>query len=259
MTQKLPALFVGHGNPMNAIDSNRFTEAWKRLAKSLPKPKSILAISAHWHSPEIAVTASPKPPTLHDFAGFPPALHRVNYPAPGDPLLARRIQSLLNPLKVTLDSDRGLDHGVWSVLLHLYPAADIPVVQLSLDESKHPSFHFDLGAKLSPLRDEGVLILGTGNLVHNLQAVAWGVDVPEPYAWALRFEENARRLLVAGDFQKLLDYRTLGSDALLSVPTPEHLLPLFYVLATKQANEPISFPVEGFDRAAISMLSVQVG
>lgn len=259
MNQKLPAVFVGHGNPMNAVESNCYTEAWKRIAKSIPKPEAILSISAHWLLPETALTGAAKPPTIHDFAGFPNQLNQMNYPAPGDPRLALRVQKLLSPLKVRLDQKRGLDHGVWSVLSRFYPSADIPVVQLSIDETKPPSFHFDLGTKLATLREEGVLILGSGNLVHNLQAVAWGVDVSEPYDWALRFEENARRLLAAGDYRELVEYKKLGSDALLSVPTPEHFLPLLYVIATREGKEPITFPVEGFDRGAISMLAVQVG
>ena len=259
MTQRLPALFLGHGNPMNAIQTNRYTEAWRRLGESIPRPKSIVSISAHWFVPETAVTAATKPRTMHDFGGFPEELYHIEYPAPGDPQLAQRVQKLLAPLLVRLDKDRGLDHGTWSVLRHVYPSAAIPVIQLSVDETKPASFHFDLGRKLAVLREEGVLILGSGNLVHNLDAVAWGVDHSQPNDWAVRFEEDARRLLVAGTYRTLVEYQALGSDALLSIPSPEHYLPLLYVIAARQGQEPISFPLEGFDRCAISMLAVQVG
>ena len=259
MTRTMPVIFFGHGNPLNAIADNGYTEAWRRIGEQTPRPKAILAISAHWYLPGTGVTVNAKPRTIHDFGGFPPALYQVEYPAPGEPELARRVQRLLAPLDVKLDESWGLDHGTWSVLKHAYPDADIPVVQLGIDETKPAAFHFDVGTKLAPLRDEGVLIVGSGNLVHNLHAYAWGRHSPEPYDWAVRFERTARDLMLAGDFGPLVDYESLGRDASLSIPTPDHYLPLLYVLGCHRKGERILFPVEGVDGGSISMLSVQIG
>jgi 4,5-DOPA dioxygenase extradiol len=259
MAKMLPAIFFGHGNPMNAVASNGYTEAWGRMGQETPRPKAILSISAHWFVPETGVTISTAPKTIHDFGGFPPELYQVQYPAPGDPALARRVQKLLSPLDVTLDNSWGLDHGTWSVLRHVYPAADIPVVQLSIDETKAASFHFEVGKKLAPLRDEGVLIVGSGNLVHNLRTYAWGRHPRDPYDWAVRFEIAAKEMILAGDLKPLVNYETLGTDAALSIPTPDHYLPLLYVLAAGQQGERIRFPVEGVDGGSISMLAVQIG
>jgi len=255
----LPALFFGHGNPMNAITENGYTAAWRRIAESTPRPKAILAISAHWFVPGTGVTLSTAPRTIHDFGGFPAELYHVEYPAPGDPALARRVQRLLSPLNVRSDHSWGLDHGTWSVLRHVYPAADIPVVQLSIDETQPAAFHFAMGEKLAPLREEGVLIIGSGNLVHNLHAYAWGGHARDPYDWAVRFETAARQLMLAGDLAPLVNYERLGPDAALSIPTPDHYLPLLYVLGARQHDDLIRFPVEGVDGGSISMLSVQVG
>ena len=259
MSETLPAIFFGHGNPMNAVLSNSYTEGWRRIGEQTPRPKAILSISAHWYVPGTGVTISPAPRTIHDFGGFPPELYQVQYPAAGDPELARRVQKMLAPLPVSLVDSWGLDHGTWSVLRHLYPDADIPVVQLSIDETKPATFHFELGRKLAPLRDEGVLIVGSGNLVHNLHTYAWGRHMPDPYDWAIRFESKARQMIQAGEYQQLIDYETLGEDAMLSIPTPDHYLPLLYVIATRREGEPVSFPVEGVDGGSISMLAVQVG
>jgi 4,5-DOPA dioxygenase extradiol len=255
----MPVLFIGHGNPMNALQDNNYTRGWRALGASLPAPRAILAVSAHWYLPGTAATAMTEPRTIHDFGGFPRELYGVRYPAPGDPVLARRLQDLLAPTRVSLDEDWGLDHGTWSVLCHLFPRADVPVVQLSLDETQPASFHYELARRLQPLRDEGVLILGSGNLVHNLHTYAWGRHDPAPFDWAVRFEQEARRLILAGDHQPLIAYETLGRDALLSVPTPDHYLPLLYVIALAGPGEPIRFPVEGVDGGSVSMLSVQVG
>jgi 4,5-DOPA dioxygenase extradiol len=259
MARILPAIFFGHGNPMNAVASNGYTEAWRRIGQETPRPKAILSISAHWFVPETGVTISTAPKTIHDFGGFPSELYQVQYPAPGDAALARRVQKLLSPLEVKLDNSWGLDHGTWSVLRHVYPAADIPVVQLSIDETKPASFHFEVGKKLAPLRDEGVLIVGSGNLVHNLHTYAWGKHPRDPYDWAVRFETAAKEMILGGDLKPLVNYETLGKDAALSIPTPDHYLPLLYVLATGQQGERIRFPVEGVDGGSISMLAVQVG
>jgi len=229
------------------------------MGQETPRPKAILSISAHWFVPETGVTISTAPKTIHDFGGFPPELYQVQYPAPGDAALARRVQKLLSPLDVTLDNSWGLDHGTWSVLRHVYPEADIPVVQLSIDETKPAAFHFEIGKKLAPLRDDGVLIVGSGNLVHNLHTYAWGRHPRDPYDWAVRFENAAKEMILAGDLKPLVNYETLGTDAALSIPTPDHYLPLLYVLAAGQQGELIRFPVEGVDGGSISMLAVQIG
>jgi 4,5-DOPA dioxygenase extradiol len=259
MANILPAIFFGHGNPMNAVTHNGYTDAWRRIGQETPKPKAILSISAHWYVPETGVTVTTAPRTIHDFGGFPQELYQVQYPAPGDPALARRVQQLLAPLEVKLDESWGLDHGTWSVLRHVYPEADIPIVQLSIDETKPASFHFEVGKKLALLRDEGVLIVGSGNLVHNLHTYAWGRHLPDPYDWAVRFEHDAKEMILAGEHKPLIHYETLGRDAALSIPTPDHYLPLLYVLAAGQAREKIRFPVEGVDGGSISMLAVQIG
>jgi len=259
MASILPAIFFGHGNPMNAVASNGYTDAWRRIGRETPRPKAILSISAHWFVPETGVTITTAPRTIHDFGGFPPELYQVQYPAPGDPALARRVQKLLSPIEVALDNSWGLDHGTWSVLRHVYPAADIPIVQLSIHETKPASFHFEIGRKLAPLRDEGVLIVGSGNLVHNLHTYAWGRHPRDPYDWAVRFEDAAKGMMLAGDLKPLVDYETLGRDATLSIPTPDHYLLLLYVLAARQQGDLVRFPVEGVDGGSISMLAVQIG
>jgi 4,5-DOPA dioxygenase extradiol len=258
-SEMLPAIFFGHGNPMNAVMENSYTEAWRRIGENLPRPKAILAISAHWFVPGTAVTISTSPRTIHDFGGFPRELYQVKYPARGDPELARRVQKLLAPLPVHPDNSWGLDHGTWSVLRHVYPLADIPVVQLSIDETQPSSFHFEVGQKLALLRGEDILIMGSGNLVHNLHTYAWGRHTPDPYDWAVRFETKAREIMLAGEYKALIQYEKLGPEALLSIPTPDHYLPLLYVIATSQQREVVTFPVEGVDGGSISMLAVQVG
>jgi len=255
----LPAIFFGHGNPMNAVTHNGYTEAWRRIGRETPKPKAVLSISAHWYVAATGVTVTTAPRTIHDFGGFPQELYQVQYPAPGDPALARRVQKLLAPLDVKLDNSWGLDHGTWSVLRHVYPEADVPVVQLSIDETKPASFHFEIGKKLAPLRNEGILIAGSGNLVHNLHTYAWGRHPRDPYDWAVRFESAAKQMMLAGEHGPLIDYGALGRDAALSIPTPDHYLPLLYVLAARQEGEIIRFPVEGVDGGSISMLAVQIG
>ena len=244
---------------MNAIQHNSYTEAWKQMGETLARPRAVLCISAHWFVPGTGVTVTTAPRTIHDFGGFPSELYQVTYPAPGDPDLARRVQKLLAPLPVQLDESCGLDHGTWSVLCHVYPQADIPVVQLSIDATQPAGFHYELGKRLAPLRQEGVLIVGSGNLVHNLRAYSWGKKDTEPLDWAIRFEQEARAMLLAGEHRPLIEYQKLGRDALLSIPTPDHYLPLLYVAATRQQDESINFPVEGIDGGSISMLAVQVG
>jgi 4,5-DOPA dioxygenase extradiol len=259
MTQRMPAIFFGHGNPMNALLGNEYTEGWAAIGKGIPRPLAVLSVSAHWYLPGTFVTAMPAPRTIHDFGGFPRELYEVKYPAPGSLELASRVQELLAPFTVGLDERWGLDHGTWSVLCHVFPEADVPVVQLSIDETQTARFHYELAKRLAPLRDEGVLILGSGNIVHNLHAYAWGRHVVEPLDWAARFDARARELMLANDHAPLVNYEQLGRDATLSAPTPDHYLPLLYVLAQQREGDDVSFPVEGFDGGSISMLSVQIG
>jgi 4,5-DOPA dioxygenase extradiol len=259
MVNRLPAIFFGHGNPMNALRSNAYTRGWSEVAAAVPKPQAILAISAHWYVPFTSVTAMDAPRTIHDFGGFPPDLYAVEYPAPGNLSLAQRVQSALAPTTVGLDQKWGLDHGTWSVLCHAFPEAATPVVQLSIDETQPPAFHYELGRRLRPLRDEGVFLMGSGNLVHNLHSYAWGQETAAPFDWAVRFEKLARTLLEAGNDGALVNYEALGADARLSVPTPDHFLPLLYVLGTRHEGEGVRFPVEGVDGGSVSMLTIQIG
>lgn len=244
---------------MNAIAQNAYTEAWRAIGRSIPKPKVILCVSAHWYIPAVAITAMPQPRTIHDFGGFPRELFEVQYPAPGSPELASRVQEPLGGDVVADDRQWGLDHGTWSVLVHVFPDADVPVVQLSVNETQPASFHYELGRKLAPLRDEGILIIGSGSIVHNLHTYAWGRHDVGPFDWAERFDAKARELILAGDHRPLVEYESLGRDALLSAPTPDHYLPLLYILGTKLADDAVSFPVEGFDGGSISMTAVQIG
>ena len=258
MTRPMPAIFLGHGNPMNALQKNAFTDAWAKIGKEIPRPRAVLVVSAHWYVPGTLVTAMAEPRTIHDFGGFPRELYELIYPAPGDPALARRIQAVLAPIPVVRDEKWGLDHGTWSVLWHVFPKADIPVVQLSIDETQPPAFHYEIGKTLGPLRDEGVLIIGSGNLVHNLPAYAWGRHSVEPYDWAVRFEKQVRKFLVAGEDDLLIRYEEITPDAILSVPTPDHYLPLLYVIGARRKTDSLGFPVEGIEGGSISMLAFQL-
>lgn len=259
MSDLMPTIFFGHGNPMNAVSKNIYTDGWKTIGTSIPRPRAILAVSAHWYIPGCGVTVNAAPPTIHDFGGFPHELYEVNYPAPGSPELARRVKDLLSPLDLPLDESWGLDHGTWSVLTHVFPQADIPVVQLAIDDRQPPSYHYELGKRLAPLREEGVLVVGSGNLVHNLHSYAWGRDGVDAYDWASRFEQQVRGLLLAGDDAAIVAYEKLGRDAMFSVPTPDHYLPLLYVLGLRRSDDPVSFPVVGVDGGSVSMLSVRFG
>jgi 4,5-DOPA dioxygenase extradiol len=259
MAKPTPTIFFGHGNPMNALLSNAYKKGWAAIRKKIPRPRAVLSVSAHWYIPDVAVTTMARPRTIHDFGGFPKELYQINYPAPGEPSLAERVRELLAPSGVASGEDWGLDHGTWSVLYHVFPQADVPVVQLSIDKTEPAAFHYEVGKRLAPLRDEGILVIGSGNLVHNLHAYSWGQHNVEPFDWAVRFEERVRELLVEANDSPLIAYETLGRDALLSVPTPDHYLPLLYVIAQRREGEPISFPVEGFDGGSVSMLAVQIG
>lgn len=259
MMERMPALFVGHGNPMNAITRTGYGTAWSELGQTLPRPRAILAISAHWYLDACAVTGMAHPRTIHDFGGFPRELYEVSYPAPGNPELALRVQGLLAPDRVALDQQWGLDHGTWSVLVHLFPEADIPVVQLSIDARQSPRWHYELGQRLRPLRDEGVLVVGSGNIVHNLQKYAWENPAVAPADWALRFEEEVRRNILADTPSQLVEYRSMGDDARLAVPTPDHYLPLLYILGMRHGDDRVGFPVTGIEGGSLSMLAVRFG
>jgi len=259
MTSRMPAIFFGHGNPMNALADNGWTRGWREIGESIPNPKAIICVSAHWYIPAVAVTAMERPRTIHDFGGFPRELFEVQYPAPGSREIAERVAELLSIDVILDDSGWGLDHGTWSVLCHAFPDADIPVIQLSINETQPAPFHYEIGGMLAPLRDEGVLIVGSGNIVHNLHAYAWGDQKRGPFDWAERFDNKARELMLARDHEPLIYYEAMGKDALLSAPTPDHYLPLLYVLGTQQDDEEVSFPVEGFDGGSISMTAVRIG
>jgi len=252
----LPALFIGHGNPMNALTDNANSQAWQDKLVDLPRPRAILVISAHWLTRGVTVTAMAQPQTLHDFAGFPAALNAIRYPAPGAPDLAKSLAALLAPEQVKLDSEWGLDHGAWTVLTHLYPAADIPVLQLSLDTAKSAAEHYELAKKLRPLRDQGVLILGSGNIVHNLRRMNWQ-QPDSAYDWATRFNARIQHSLLARDHAALFELS--DDDAKLAVPTPEHYWPLLYIAAQQAADENVELFNDRTEYGAIGMLCCQVG
>lgn len=258
MTKPMPVIFFGHGNPMNALTDNPYSRAWRQLGLALPRPKAILCVSAHWFINQTRVTAMDVPLTIHDFGGFPKELYDVQYPAAGDPQLAARVCQLLAPLDVQADFDWGLDHGAWSVLLHAFPEADVPVIQLSMDRSQPAAFHYELGKRLAPLRREGVLILGSGNVVHNLRAIRWQENAA-PYDWAVRFNERVRQHLLQSDHAPLIAYEEMGEDGRLSIPTAEHYLPLLYTAALCEDDEPVSFAVDGIDLGSIGMLTAVFG
>jgi 4,5-DOPA dioxygenase extradiol len=255
-----PAVFFGHGNPMNAIEDNPYTRGWAAVGRSITRPRAVVCVSAHWYVEGTRVTSMERPRTIHDFGGFPRQLYEVEYPAPGDPVLASRVAELLKPTPVVLDNESwGFDHGTWSVLMHAFPRADVPVIQLSIDDTEPSTTHYELGRRLAALREEGVLIVGSGNIVHNLHAYAWGSHGVQPFDWCVRFEQRARRLLLSGEHEPLILYESLGRDAKLSVPTPEHYLPLLYVIAGYRPGDPVTFPVEGVDGGSVSMLGVRIG
>ena len=252
----MPAMFVGHGSPMNALEDNAFTRGWRGAAQRIPRPRAILCVSAHWESRGTFAAATPAPETIHDFYGFPKALFDVNYRAPGDPALAQQIASLTTSTLVQTTTDYGLDHGAWSVLCIMYPRADIPVIQLSLDTAQPGAFHYRLGQELGVLRDEGVLILGSGNIVHNLRLFRFH-DLA-PIDWAARADAAIRTRIEAGDHAELQDWRSLGADVALGIPTPEHYLPLLYALGTQREGDKIHIFNDRVT-SAISMTSLQIG
>jgi 4,5-DOPA dioxygenase extradiol len=254
----MPAVFFGHGNPMNALWENKYTRAWRKFGEDFPNPKAILCVSAHWYIRGTKVTAMAKPRTIHDFGGFPKELNEYQYPAMGSFELADRTKKLLAPLDVELDRTWGLDHGTWAVLCHTYPEADIPIVQLSVDGSKPASFHYDLGRRLAQLRDEGYLVVGSGNVVHNLGTIRFYPDA-EPFDWAVNFNEEAKAMIAGRRHSEMVNYQALGAQAKVSIPTPDHYLPLLYILGIQGENERAEFLVDGVEHGSISMLSVAVG
>lgn len=257
-TETMPVLFVGHGSPMNAIENNEFTEGWKLISNSLSKPKAILCISAHWETKGTFVTAMEKPSTIHDFGGFPQALFDVQYPAHGSPALASETRDMVKSALVGMDTSWGLDHGAWSVIKRFYPDADVPVVQLSLDYLQKPQYHYDLGNQLAELRKKGVLIIGSGNMVHNLRMIDWN-NQGRGYDWAYEANEKFKKLILENDHQQLINYWNLGRSVELSIPSPEHYLPLLYILALKRGDEQISFFNDKSVMGSLSMTSVKIG
>jgi 4,5-DOPA dioxygenase extradiol len=254
---KMPTLFLGHGSPMYAIEGNPFEKSWKDLAKTLPKPKAILSISAHWETEGILVTDMDNPPTIHDFGNFPQSLFDIQYPAKGNHELAKRIQSLITKRKVKLNNNRGLDHGTWALLIKMYPEANIPTLQLSLDKALSPQEHYEIAVDLRPLRDEGVLILGSGNIVHNLSQISLDTKIG-PAEWAVEFDEVIKQYLLNRNHQGIINYESLGDIARLSAPTSEHFISLIYIIALQENDEKVTFPVEGLVSNSISMRGVMI-
>jgi len=260
-TEKMPVLFLGHGSPMNAIEENEFVQGFRSVAAGLPKPRAILCVSAHWETRGTFVTAMPNPPTIHDFGGFPKALFDVQYPAPGSPTLARETKALVKKTEVGLDDKWGLDHGAWSVIKHLYPKADVPVIQMSLDHYQNPEYHYELARELSSLRRKGILIIGSGNMVHNLGMVAWDKlnAVDYAYDWAREASEKMKRFILEGDHQSLVKFRSQGKAFDLAIPTPEHFLPLLYTLALKDEKDEVSLFNDKAVAGSLTMTSVRIG
>ncbi len=260
-TDKMPVLFLGHGSPMNAIEENEFVTGFRNVAKGIPKPNAILCVSAHWETKGTFVTAMEYPKTIHDFGGFPKALFDVQYPAPGSPALARDTKNMIRTTEVGLDDRWGLDHGAWSVIKHLYPHADVPVIQLSLDYSKTPQFHYELAKEIASLREKGVLIIGSGNMVHNLRMVAWDKINADNYGydWAMMASDKMKGFILNGDHQQLINFRGQGKEFDLAIPTPEHYLPLLYALALKEENDTVSLFNDKALGGSLTMTSLKIG
>lgn len=259
-TKKMPVLFLGHGSPMNAIEENEFVAGFRNVAKQIPKPNAILCVSAHWETRGTFVTAMENPPTIHDFGGFPKELFEVQYPAPGSPDLAKETQALIQSVQVGLDDKWGLDHGAWSVIKHLYPDADVPVIQMSLDYNRAPQYHYDLAKQIRSLREKGVLIIGSGNMVHNLGMVEWRrLNENYGYDWAIEASEKMKQYILNGDHDSLINYSQHGRPFQLSIPSPEHYLPLLYTLALKEDNDPVTLFNDKALAGSLTMTSVKIG
>ncbi|MBK9270950.1 MAG: 4,5-DOPA dioxygenase extradiol [Saprospiraceae bacterium] len=260
-TDKMPVLFLGHGSPMNAIEENEFVKGFRNVAKEIPKPNAILCISAHWETNGTFVTAMQNPPTIHDFGGFPKELFAVRYPAPGSPALAKDTKALVKKTEVGLDDKWGLDHGAWSVIKHLYPNADVPVIQMSLDYNKPARYHYELAQEIKSLREKGVLVIGSGNMVHNLRMVAWDRlnDSEYGFDWAMEAREKMNKFILNGDHDSLIQFRSQGRAFELAIPTPEHYLPLLYSLALRNKNEELSLFNDKAIAGSLTMTSVKIG
>ena len=254
----MPAVFVGHGSPMNALEQNPYTKGWGKLADSLPLPKAVLMISAHWLTEGTFVHEGKMPRTIHDFWGFPKELYDLTYPCPGSPEYASAVKMLMTESEVLSDLNWGLDHGAWVVLRHMYPEANIPVFQMSIDVARNSEQHYALAKALIPLRKKGVLIIGSGNLVHNLGNISWE-ETAQPFDWALEFDTKATELMEKGDHHSLIHHEKLGRSAELSIPTPDHYWPLIYTLALQEKDEPIAFPIQGISHGSISMRTLRIG
>lgn len=257
----MPVLFIGHGSPMNGIEDTEFSRRWTKMAEEIPTPKAVLVVSAHWFTKGTLITAMDFPKTIHDFGGFPKALFDVQYPAPGNPILAKETQELLHSAHVELDHDWGLDHGTWTVVKHMYPEANIPVLQLSIDYTKGAQYHYDLAKELYALRKKGVLIIGSGNMVHNLRMVAWDRlnDSEYAYDWATQMNDTFKNLITSGDHKPLINYSSLGKEAMLAIPTPEHYLPLMYSLGLQGKGEDVLFFNDKAVGGSLTMTSVRIG
>lgn len=260
VNKTMPVLFIGHGSPENAYLDNEFTRRMKLLGKELPRPKAILCVSAHWLTQGSYVTAMENPRTIHDFYGFPDKLYKITYPAPGNPDLAKRVRDIVKKTDVGLDKEEwGLDHGTWMILKLMYPEADIPVVQFSIDYYKPPEYHYELGKELSCLRDEGILVIGSGNLVHNIRQAAFPDLDAKPYDWAVEFDSKVEECLNKGDHESLINYRNWGRVSRLAHPTPDHYYPLMYTIALQRPNDSLTYPYIGFHYASASMRAVKIG
>lgn len=258
-TERMPVLFLGHGSPMNAIEENEFVTGFRNIGKEISKPNAILCVSAHWETRGTYVTAMEKPTTIHDFGGFPRKLFDVQYPAPGSPELAGETKALVKKTEIGLDDKWGLDHGAWSVIKHLYPNADVPVIQMSLDYYQSPQYHYELAKELKSLREKGVLIIGSGNMVHNLGMVEWNrLNETFGYDWALEANEKMKQFILNDEHQSLINYSKQGKAFQLSIPSPEHYLPLLYALALKEENEVVSFYNDKAVAGALTMTSVKI-
>ena len=259
-TERMPVLFLGHGSPMNAIEENEFVQGWREIGKTLPKPNAVLCVSAHWETKGTFVTAMEKPKTIHDFGGFPEELYEVQYPAPGSPELAKETKSIIKKTEIGLDDKWGIDHGAWSVIKHLYPDADVPVIELSLDYSQSPQYHYELAKELAPLRNKGVLIIGSGNMVHNLRMVDWRRlnEVNYSYDWASEASEKMKKFILSGDYKPLIKYQSQGKEFNLAIPTPEHYLPLLYALALKEESEDVTLFNDKAVGGSLTMTSVKI-
>lgn len=255
----MPAFFIGHGSPMNGIEDNEFSGKWAEIGRTLPVPKAVIVVSAHWFTPGTAVTAMSFPETIHDFGGFPKALFDAQYPAPGSPELASEMAELIQSTEVALDHDWGLDHGAWTILKHMFPEANIPVLQLSIDYNKSPKAHYELAGELYQLRRKGVLIMGSGNMVHNLRMVNWDMMQGGGYDWAMDINDQFKSMIMNGDHQPLMNYQNLGAAALLAIPTPEHYLPLLYTLGLQNGKEEVSLFNDKAIGGSLTMTSVRVG